>query len=220
MFGIQHLPWFVLAGVLLNLAPGPDSLLVMTRSAMHGWRAGSAAALGICAGTFVHIFAAALGLSALLATSAVAFAVVKYLGAMYLLYIGIKMLFGKPTEDVMPAAAVPEAAPGQHGHRWSYAHLFGQGFLTNVLNPKVALFFVAFVPQFIAPDSPDKALAFVLLGVIFNTTGTLWCHILALLTAFASARLRSSARLGEWLQRAIGAMFVSFGVRLALAQRN
>jgi RhtB (resistance to homoserine/threonine) family protein len=216
MLGIQHLPWFVLAGVLLNLAPGPDSLLVMSRSAAHGWRAGSAAAMGICAGTFVHIFAAALGLSALLATSAVAFAVVKYLGAVYLLYIGIKMLFGKPSTPASPAGA----ATHQPQVRWSHAQIFAQGFLTNVLNPKVALFFVAFVPQFIAADSPDKAAAFVLLGVIFNTTGTLWCHILALLTAFASARLRASARLAQWLQRAIGAMFISFGVRLALAQRN
>jgi threonine/homoserine/homoserine lactone efflux protein len=214
MFGIQHLPWFVLAGILLNLAPGPDSLLVMTRSALHGWRAGSAAALGICAGTFVHIFAAALGLSALLATSAVAFAVVKYLGAIYLLYAGVRLLFGKSRE----AAAVPEARA--HHQPWSQAQIFAQGFLTNVLNPKVALFFVAFVPQFIAPDSADKALAFVLLGVIFNTTGTLWCHILALLTTFASRKLRASARVADWLQRAIGAMFISFGVRLALAQRN
>lgn len=217
MFGIQQLPWFVLAGILLNLAPGPDSLLVMTRSAVHGWRAGSAAALGICAGTCVHILAAALGLSALLATSALAFAVIKYLGAMYLLYIGIKLLFGKPPAPVMPEA---RSTTGEPRAQWSYLQVFAQGFLTNVLNPKVALFFVAFVPQFIAPDAPDKAVAFVLLGVIFNTTGTLWCHILALLTAFASERLRASARLGQWLQRAIGAMFVSFGVRLALAQRN
>lgn len=218
MFGTQHLPWFVLAGILLNLAPGPDSLLVMTRSALHGWRAGSAAALGICAGTFVHILAAALGLSALLATSAVAFAIVKYLGAVYLLYVGVRMLFARSGA----AAAVPETSPQLQAARqpWSYAQMFAQGFLTNVLNPKVALFFIAFVPQFIAPESPDKALAFVLLGVIFNTTGTLWCHILALLTTFASRKLRASARVADWLQRAIGAMFVSFGVRLALTQRN
>jgi RhtB (resistance to homoserine/threonine) family protein len=217
MFGIQHLPWFVLAGILLNLAPGPDSLLVMTRSAVHGWRAGFAAALGICAGTCVHILAAALGLSALLAASALAFAVVKYLGAVYLLYIGVKMLFGKPSVPVVPDA---RCAAGERRAQWSPAQIFVQGFLTNVLNPKVALFFIAFVPQFIAPDAPDKAVAFLLLGVIFNTTGTLWCHILALLTAFASERLRASARLGQWLQRAIGVVFVSFGVRLALAQRN
>jgi threonine/homoserine/homoserine lactone efflux protein len=213
MFGIQDLPWFVIAGVLLNLAPGPDSLLVMTCSARHGWRAGSAAAVGISAGTCMHILAAALGLSALLATSALAFAVVKYLGALYLLYIGLRILFGKPDPAELPERFAYVA-------NWSYARTFAQGFATNVLNPKVALFFLAFVPQFIAPLTPHKAIAFVLLGAIFNTTGTLWCHILALLTAFGREKLRASTALAHWLQRATGALFVSFGVRLALAQRT
>jgi RhtB (resistance to homoserine/threonine) family protein len=212
MFGIQDLPLFVSAGLLLNFAPGPDSLLVMTRSATQGWRAGSAAAFGICAGTFVHIFAAALGLSALLAASSVAFAVVKYLGAAYLLYVGLTMLFDKGRSPAPAAAA--------NTSRLSYRRIFVQGFLTNVLNPKVALFFLAFMPQFIAPQSPDKAAAFVLLGVIFNTTGTLWCHILALSTAFASHQLRASERIARWLNRTIGAVFVGLGLRLALTQRN
>jgi RhtB (resistance to homoserine/threonine) family protein len=213
MLGIQDLPWFVLAGIALNLTPGPDSLLVMTCSAKHGWRAGSAAALGICAGTFVHILTAALGLSALLATSAIAFAAIKYVGAAYLVYVGLRMLFAE--SSVTP---VPERAANQMD--WSYRRTFTQGFLTNVLNPKVALFFLAFMPQFIAPQASHKASAFLLLGVIFNTTGTLWCHVLAWFTAFARNKLRGSARLGHWLQRAIGAMFVTFGVRLALTQRS
>ena len=213
MFGIQELPLFIIAGLLLNFTPGPDSLLVMTRSATQGWRAGSAAAFGICAGTFVHIFAAALGLSALLATSSLAFAAVKYAGAAYLLYVGLTMLFGKRSK-----AAQPEAASS--GALLPFPKIFLQGFLTNVLNPKVALFFLAFVPQFISPQSPDKAAAFVLLGIIFNTTGTAWCHVLALTTAFASRRLRTSERVAEWLNRAIGAVFVSFGIRLALSQRG
>jgi threonine/homoserine/homoserine lactone efflux protein len=210
MFGIQDLPLFIIAGLLLNFTPGPDSLLVMSRSAVQGWRAGSAAAFGICAGTFVHIFAAALGLSALLATSSLAFAVVKYAGAAYLLYMGLTLLFGKHSKGQPAENSVA---------RLPLRQIFLQGFLTNVLNPKVALFFLAFVPQFIAPHSPDKAAAFVLLGVIFNTTGTAWCHVLALLTAFASRKLRVSDRIGEWLNRAIGAVFVSFGIRLALSQR-
>jgi RhtB (resistance to homoserine/threonine) family protein len=212
MFGIQELPLFILAGMLLNFTPGPDSLLVMTRSAAQGWRAGSVAAFGICAGTFVHIFAAALGLSALLATSSLAFAVVKYLGAAYLLYVGLTMLFSKHSGAGQPAAALIARLPLQQ--------IFLQGFLTNVLNPKVALFFLAFMPQFIDPQSPDKAAAFVLLGIIFNTTGTLWCHVLALMAAFASRKLRASERVGVWLNRAIGAVFVSFGIRLALSQRS
>jgi RhtB (resistance to homoserine/threonine) family protein len=212
MFGIQDLPLFVIAGLLLNITPGPDSLLVMTRSATQGWRAGSVAALGICAGTFVHIFAAALGLSALVTTSSVAFAVVKSLGVAYLMYVGLTMIFGRRS-----AAAPPANVNVAH---LTYPRVFLQGFLTNVLNPKVALFFLAFMPQFIAPQSPDKAAAFVLLGVIFNTTGTLWCHVLALLTAFASHKLRASERVAEWSTRAIGAVFVWFGIRLALSQRG
>ena len=211
MLGIQDLPLFVIAGVLLNLTPGPDSLLVMTRSAAQGWRAGSVAALGICGGTFVHIFAAALGLSALLATSSVAFAVVKYVGAAYLVYVGLSMLLSRRKSE---QAATVSPAPLR------YKQIFLQGFLTNVLNPKVALFFLAFVPQFISPAAPDKATAFIVLGLIFNTTGTLWCHILALTTAFASSKLQASDNVTAWLNRAIGAVFVSFGVRLALSQRG
>lgn len=212
MYGIQDLPLFVVAAVLLNIAPGPDSLLVVTRSAAQGWRAGSAATLGICAGTFVHILAAALGLSAVLAASSVAFAVVKYAGAAYLLYVGLAMLFSKQRGGAPAAAA---SAPMQ-----SYSRILLQGFLTNVLNPKVALFFVAFVPQFIDPQSPNAPAGFVLLGIIFNTTNAIWCHILALVTAFTRNKVRVNERAATWLNRAIGAMFVSFGVRLALTQRN
>lgn len=208
MPGTHDLALFIVAGLLLNIAPGPDSLLIMTRSAAQGWRAGSAAALGIGAGTFVHVFAAALGLSAVLATSATAFAVVKYAGAAYLLYIGVMLLVG--TRRQAPAgeggAPVPPMPLGR---------IFFQGFLTNVLNPKVAVFFLAFVPQFIDADAPSKALAFIALGTVFNVNSMLWCHFLALSTALASRRVRVSARVGRWIERGIGAMFVSFGVKLA-----
>lgn len=209
MLGIHDLSLFIVSGLLLNIAPGPDSILIMARSATQGWRAGSAAALGIGAGTCVHILAAALGMSALLATSAWAFTVVKYVGAAYLVYVGATMLFGRAG----PAANT--AAPAPLPHR----KIFAQGFLTNVLNPKVALFFLAFVPQFIAPDAPDKALAFIALGAIFNFNGMLWCHFLAVSTALASRRLALGGGLARWLNRAIGALFVSFGVKLALAER-
>ena len=212
MPGTHDLALFVLSGLLLNMAPGPDSLLIVTRSAAQGWRAGSAAALGIGAGTFVHVFAAALGLSAVLATSATAFAVVKYAGAAYLLYVGVMLLVGKRrTADPDSPAAVPPLP---------LAKVFFQGFLTNVLNPKVAVFFLAFVPQFIAADAPNKALAFIALGCIFNLNSMLWCHFLALSTALASRRLRVGARTARWIERGVGAVFVSFGVKLALAERH
>lgn len=213
MPGTHDLALFVIAGLLLNIAPGPDSLLIMSRSAAQGWRAGSAASLGIGTGTLVHVFAAALGLSAVLATSATAFAVVKYAGAAYLLYVGVMLLIGTRRPGATDSGAAP--APPMPLRK-----IFFQGFLTNVLNPKVAVFFLAFVPQFIDADAPNKALAFIALGAIFNVNSMLWCHFLALSTALASRRMRVSRRVGRWIERGIGAMFVSFGVKLALAERH
>lgn len=212
MFGIHDLPVFIAAGLMLNMMPGPDSLLIMTRSATQGWRAGSAAALGIGAGTFVHIFAAALGLSAVLATSATAFTVVKLIGAAYILYMAFGLLRSKRGDG---AGTVPLSAPPL-----PYRKIFAQGFLTNVLNPKVALFFLAFVPQFIGAESTNKALAFIVLGCIFNINGMLWCHGLAVFTAQASARLKPSPALSLWLNRATGGLFVWLGVKLALSEQQ
>lgn len=211
MFGIQDLTLFIISGLLLNIAPGPDSILIMTRSATQGWCAGSAAALGVGAGTCVHVLAAALGLSALLAASSWAFMAVKWVGAAYLVYIGLTMLLSRQRGEQTSAIAAPPALP--------YPKIFAQGFLTNVLNPKVALFFLAFVPQFIAPEAPHKALAFLVLGAIFNVNGMLWCHLLALFTARLSQRVRIDDRVSAWLNRAIGGLFLSFGLKLALSER-
>ena len=211
MFGIHDLALFVVSGLLLNVMPGPDSLLIMTRSATQGWRAGSAAALGIVTGTFVHIFAAALGLSAILATSAAAFTVVKLLGAVYILYLAVGMLLSKRSDGVEKQLVI---AP------LPLRRIYGQGILTNVLNPKVALFFLAFVPQFIDANAPHKALAFLILGAIFNINGMLWCHALALFTAQARARLKPNPAVTQWLNRATGGLFVWLGVKLALAKQH
>ncbi len=214
MLGIHDLWLFILSGLLLNIAPGPDSLLVMARSGAHGWRAGSAAALGIGTGTLVHVTAAALGLSALLAASAAAFAVVKLVGAAYLVWLGLGMLLARRRAPGAAAGDTGDAATPPTRRR-----IFLQGLMTNVLNPKVALFFLAFVPQFISPDAPSKPLAFLVLGVIFDLGGVAWCHVLALSTAFASRRVRLGANVLPWLNRTLGALFVALGVRLALAQR-
>jgi threonine/homoserine/homoserine lactone efflux protein len=210
MLGIHDLPLFILSGLLLNILPGPDSLLIMTRSATQGWRAGIAAALGIGTGTLVHVTFAALGLSAILSTSATAFEVVKYVGAAYILY----MAWGLLRSRGGPAAA-PRDVPAL-----PYARIFGQGFLTNVLNPKVALFFLAFVPQFIDAHAASKPLAFIVLGTIFDFNGTLWCCFLAVFTAKASARIKLSPTASKVLNRLTGGLFVWLGLRLALAERN
>jgi threonine/homoserine/homoserine lactone efflux protein len=213
MFGIHDLTLFIVSGLLLNIMPGPDSLLIMARSATQGWRAGVAAALGIGAGTMVHVLAAAVGLSALLATSAAAFNVVKWVGAAYIVWCGIGMLRarlkGSSADPAMPA---PAPLP--------YRRIFAQGFLTNVLNPKVALFFLAFVPQFIDADALNKPVAFLILGCIFNFNGMLWCNGLALFTAFASAKLKVKPMVALWLNRVTGSLFLVLGARLALADRH
>ena len=217
MFGIHDLTLFIVSGLLLNIMPGPDSLLIMARSATQGWRAGCAAALGIGAGTMVHVTAAAVGLSALLSTSAMAFSVVKWVGAAYIVYVGIGMLRAKLKSGGgnQPGAGEAAAPPAA-----SYRRIFAQGFLTNVLNPKVALFFLAFVPQFISADAPNKALAFLILGCIFNFNSMLWCNGLAVFTAFASARLKVKPLVALWLNRVTGGLFLALGARLALSEQH
>ena len=214
MFGTQDLTMFIVAGLLLNIAPGPDSLFIMTRSAVQGWRAGSVAALGIGSGTFVHIFAAALGVSAIIATSANAFVLLKYIGAIYLVYIGAKMVFSKQK------VPVESTTSNVKSYEMPYRKIYIQGFLTNVLNPKVALFFLAFVPQFISPDAAHKSVAFIILGLIFNFNGMLWCHFLAVATAFASRRIQVSNVVAFWLNKLIGAVFVSLGIKLACTHQS
>ena len=210
MFGTHDLGLYVVSGLLLNLAPGVDFLYVLTRSLSRGFGAGVWAALGIAVGCFVHIGATALGLSAILASSAMAFTVVKWIGAGYLIYLGVTMLMnrGSLRLDTTPVVNAD-----------SYSRVFWQGFLTNVLNPKIALFFLAFVPQFIEPASPTKVEAFLLLGAIFNTTGTIWNIMVARGAAFLARRLRQASKLGVWLNRGLGGLFVVLGVRLASSHR-
>lgn len=213
MFGTQDLAIFVVSGLLLNMAPGPDSLFIVTRSAMQGWKAGSVAALGIGTGTFIHIFAAALGISAVLATSSSAFSILKYIGAAYLTYIGVKLLFSK--KDSSNEIAVNNSQI----YAMPYKKIYIQGLLTNFLNPKIAIFFLAFVPQFISPDASNKSLVFIMLGCIFNFNGMLWCHFLAVTSAFVSRKIRIDNFFVLLLNRIIGAVFLSFGIRLALTEK-
>lgn len=204
--GIKDAGLFILSGLIVNMMPGPDSLLVMTRSAVQGWRAGMVAALGIGTGILVHVLVAALGLSALLAASPAAFTLIKCGGAAYIVIMGLLML--RRALPVQAGAAMHLPANGR---------IFLQGFLTDVLNPKVALFFLAFVPQFVAVDAPSKPLAFLYLGLIFDINCMLWLGGLAVGTAFASARIGRKTRVGAYLKRLAGGAFVFLGMRLALS---
>jgi threonine/homoserine/homoserine lactone efflux protein len=212
VFGTHDLWLFVLSGFLLNITPGADTLYIVGRSSALGWPAGAVAALGIGAGTLVHICAAALGLSAILAASATAFTAVKFIGAAYLLYVGISLIRSAATSPSSPSAVVARPA--------SMRSIFVQGFLTNVLNPKVALFFLAFLPQFVASDAGSKPLAFLFLGVIFDFNGTLWNLFVAWSTARLSSRLAPSVVFKRWFNRAVGSLFVFIGIRLALAHEH
>ena len=209
MLGIHELWLFVLSGLLLNVVPGPDTAYIVGRSIQLGWRGGAAAAIGISCGCLVHVFGAAIGLSALLMASSAAFAAVKLVGAAYLLFTGLQMLLSRPR---------PVAEAAFPGDGISLRRVFWQGVLTDALNPKVALFFLAFLPQFVAADSPHKTLAFLLLGLIFISTGTLWCFGVAAFAAKAAGRIRQSQGAIAWINRVLGGMFVYLGVRVAMLQ--
>jgi threonine/homoserine/homoserine lactone efflux protein len=212
MLGIHDLSLFIVSGLLLNITPGPDTAYIVGRSAQLGWRGGAAASIGISTGCLVHVFACAAGLSALLAASSAAFTAVKWLGAAYLCFMGIRMLLSRQRSPGLDEAK-------QSGEGAASLHrVFWQGALTNALNPKVALFFLAFLPQFVTADSQHKALAFLLLGAIFIFNGTLWCLGVAAFAAGTASRIRQSGQAMIWINRVLGGMFVYLGARLALLQ--
>jgi len=203
---------FIAAGWLLNLTPGPDVLYIVSSALRSGVRAGLVAALGIVSGCFVHVFAAALGVGALLATSATAFTALKWIGAAYLMWMGIQLLFAKGGgSSIVPADAAREHRPAD------LRRIYRRGFLTNVLNPKVALFFLAFVPQFIAPGTPDKVAAFLLLGLLFSLNSLPINFGYAWLAGWASRRVGAVQRALHGMDRAAGVMFVGFGLKLAMS---
>ena len=209
MLGIHHYWLFITTAIILVLTPGQDTFFILGRSLASGRGAGIAAALGITVGSFIHTFLAALGLSALLATSPSAFMVVKFAGAAYLVYIGVRALLSKnglPTEDT---------GVTRDGH-WS---AFRQGILCNVLNPKVALFFLALMPQFISADSPNKVGAFLLLGISFITLGLMWCLTLAIGAAGLRGAFLRRPSMASVLNKIAGTMFIALGLRLAAARQ-
>jgi threonine/homoserine/homoserine lactone efflux protein len=207
MFGTQHLALFVTSGLLLNLTPGQDTMYIVGRSLSQGRRAGLLSVAGISCGCAVHTLAAAFGLSAILAASATAFMAVKLIGAAYLVYLGVKMLLDR-SQTLTPGTFEDEPP-------WA---IFRAGFVTNVLNPKVAVFFMAFLPQFVDPAAASKTLAFLFLGAVFIFNGTLWCLVLALGASAMGRRLRDTPSVTVLIRRAAGALFVGLGVRLAVSK--
>ena len=210
MLGIHHYWLFVATAVVLVITPGQDTFFILGRSLAGGRSAGIAAALGITAGSVLHTFAAALGLSALLATSPYAFMAVKFAGAGYLIYIGVRAL-------VTRASGLPgEGTPVTDDGRWS---AFRQGIVSNLLNPKVALFFLALMPQFIEATSTHKVGAFLALGLSFVSLGVVWCLVLAIAAAKLRGAFLRRPSMANVLNKIAGAMFIALGLKLATARQ-
>ncbi|WP_158934052.1 LysE family translocator [Burkholderia sp. S171] len=217
MLGITGFTLFIVAVMLLSVTPGPDTAYIVGRSVAQGRGAGVVSALGIALGCIVHTLACAFGLTALLAASVTAFTVVKFAGAIYLIYLGVRLIFAKPaaakTRNEQSEATRVRAAPK------SLQQLFTQGFVTNVLNPKVVLFFVSFIPQFVAVDSAHKTLAFLALGFVFVLVSTFWNTFVAWIAGSVTKRFSGKPSVKLWLDRVVGSAFVGLGIKLATSHR-
>lgn len=198
---------FVVAAFALILVPGPDMIYMLGRCVAQGRKAGILSAIGFNLGSYVHLTAAVLGLSAILATSALAFTVVKWVGAAYLIYLGISALCSK---------AGPLAIGGRETGSRSGRTILWQAFLSDVLNPKVALFFLALLPQFVDRNAAHPTLQIILLGVTVNAIGLPTNIALACCSAWVTGALRRNQSASQWLGRGLGALFVALGLRIAV----
>lgn len=206
MFGIENYPGFIMAAILLNLTPGIDTMYILTRSVSLGKTAGLVSVAGIMSGCMVHVLCAGFGLSLILSTSAIVFMLVKWAGAVYLIGLGIKTLVEKNTGFRVSTSST---------FCLDLKKIYQQGVLTNVLNPKVALFFLSFLPQFINPDHASGPVPFLVLGGTFLVTGTLWCLVLTWSAATMTHTLRNNPIAGLLLQKLSGMIFIGFGLKLA-----
>lgn len=207
--GIHDFGLFLASALLLNLTPGQDTLYIVGRTLAQGRAHGVAAALGVSVGTAVHSLAAALGVSAVVATSDLAYTVMKLVGAAYLVYLGVGLLLDAGSAPAREDASVSEA-PGR---------AFRRGVVTNVTNPKVALFFLAFLPQFVDAGSPQRLTALLVLGLTFVATSSAWCLVLVACAERIRRALSPSGKVASGISRAAGLLFVLLGLRLGLGER-
>lgn len=208
MPGIVNYGGFVLAALLLNITPGADTIYILSRAASGGRRCGVVSALGISTGILGHTVLAALGLSAILAVSARAFMAVKLLGAGYLVFLGVKTLLRK---DAALAAGNGE----KPGNLWA---VYRQGVLTNLLNPKAAVFFLAFLPGYVDANAGYGPLPFLLLGLTFMGTSTLWSLVVAWFGSLLAGLLHRSERVGRITNKVVGCVYIALGLNLLRAE--
>ncbi|WP_312198042.1 LysE family translocator [Anaerospora hongkongensis] len=206
MFGIIHYEMFLAASIILNITPGSDTIYVLSRSVAQGRRTGIYSVLGTSAGCVIHTILAALGLSVILAQSAVVFMMVKVAGAVYLGYLGLTMLLAKKT----PAAAPVQTAMSPQNTFW-------QGLIIDVLNPKVALFFLSFMPQFIDPHNSYGIIPFLILGITFIVTGALWLLCVVYFSAKATTLLREKTNV---MNKVCGSIYLVLGAKLLAAEKS
>ncbi|MBB4289263.1 threonine/homoserine/homoserine lactone efflux protein [Rhizobium leguminosarum] len=208
-YSLAHWFAFLSASVLLNLSPGPDIAFILGHTMRGGKRAGFSALFGVWSGACLHVLMAALGLSAVLAASAVAFSAVKWIGAAYLVWLGIQALRAGGGNGLIKAA----------GEEMSVARIYRQGILVSLLNPKVAIFFLAFLPQFVVEGAGPAWAQLMLHGGLIIVVAAFIEPPLVLLGGRLADTLRHNQKIGLWLDRGLGALFLALGVRLALSSR-
>jgi threonine/homoserine/homoserine lactone efflux protein len=202
---------FLSAAIAINITPGPDMIYILSRTIAQERKIGIASSLGVCSGSLVHIFATAFGLSAILATSAMAFSIVKYVGAAYLIYLGVKALRSKRISFDIPVKLQ------EHSTFWK---AFRQGALIDILNPKVAIFFMAFLPQFVRPELGHAPAQILILGFLVNLIGMVIESVLVLTAARTTIFFRNNSQFSTLLDRILGSMLICLGIRLALIENH
>jgi len=203
LFGTHDLELFIISAITLNLIPGSDTIFIITRSIAEGTKAGIVSALGISTGSIIHILAATFGLSAIILSSELAFEIVKSMGTFYLIYLGIKMINKKSVKEKEISMK-----------KLDLFQIYKQAILTNVLNPKVAMFFMALLPQFVSLDSQYKTFAFIYLGAIFLFTGTIWCLFLAIFSNSLIKIIKIKDTFTKYSSKIIGIIFITLGLKL------
>lgn len=211
MTGIINYETFILTGLLLNITPGNDTIFILSRSMAQGKKAGIMSVLGIATGSLIHTTLAAFGLSIIIAKSILAFNIIKYAGAAYLLYIGYKMLTDKTRLNTDTSLSE---------NLINLRKIYLDGVITNVLNPKVALFFISFLPQFINPHTTNTIIPFIKLGVTFTITGTIWCLILANFASIIFSKLKNNKKLSNYVNKTCGGVLIALGIKIALTSNK
>ncbi|HFJ9439188.1 MULTISPECIES: LysE family translocator [Bacillus cereus group] len=202
MYGIINYEVFLLTGILLNLIPGADTMYIVGRSISQGRKAGVYSVFGIITGSLVHTLLVAFGLSIILTKSIVLFNIIKVIGVIYLVYLGIKMILDKTNVDFQASS-----------NKLNIRKIYIQGLLTSLTNPKVSLFFIAFLPQFIDTKASGP-MPFIILGLTFTVTGLLWCLFVAYFSSYVTKKLRGNQKVGMILNKITGLIFIGMGLKL------